>query len=345
LLQAGCGSNEAEAPRPPAEAVELTPLPPAPDPALVARLRESVVHHDRVWRRVLFTWTTQDQLADLRAERVLLFRSESPERGPAYFDQVVAARADAEAPPDPVARLLREPGLAARRFAWPSPWATLSGWDGESYGDRLIRVELRDDAVVARFDPTAAEEPWRFVDRHEAVVGLEDVVRDPSRLAAVYHVAASTPERAAYREYVLVNESMIARWSITPGETRSEIDRGVSLLADLTARIRTVPPADAGPTAEWARRVTSEVWPLTDDDAPVERSWEACLAFPNERHRLDEATLGRIAAALRAVPIPDRAVESRPRRDFELRPARPRVTAPRMRARPGGLGTFIRGTF
>jgi hypothetical protein len=90
-------------------------------------LARDVVTHDRFARRTLYTWTTKDQIEELRTTRQLLSRDESPAHGASYLDQVLYTLAQRG---DPTAALLYTTAFAKMRFAWHAPWATRGGFDG-----------------------------------------------------------------------------------------------------------------------------------------------------------------------------------------------------------------------
>jgi hypothetical protein len=91
-------------------------------------------------RRVLYTWTTSEQVAELRRRPVLLTRASSPTLGVGYLFTLLGERA---ARGDALARRLLDPRLAKGRFAWANPWATCKGVTGEDYGAELLRVVLK----------------------------------------------------------------------------------------------------------------------------------------------------------------------------------------------------------
>ncbi|HXK17414.1 MAG TPA: hypothetical protein VNG33_06420, partial [Polyangiaceae bacterium] len=90
-------------------------------------------------RRELFTWTTAEQIQEIRAGSVLMTRTERDGLGPGYAMQVlttlagctacIPSQADAVA----LAALLSGPAFAKARYAWTEPWATRVGWPGETY--------------------------------------------------------------------------------------------------------------------------------------------------------------------------------------------------------------------
>ena len=95
-----------------------------------------------------------------------------------------------------------------RRYAWVRLWATRMGIVRE-YGDQLIAVVLRADAIVGRYDPSL-DEPWEFRDLDERPIPIARVLADPSRIGAIMHVRRDGEPH--FREYVLCNASAIALW-------------------------------------------------------------------------------------------------------------------------------------
>src|ERR1044071_7353627 len=93
VLAGGC-KDPPQAPPPPAHhaaAVDLA--------SRVWRERASAEHP----HRVLYTWTTTEQIDELRRDRKLLVRESSPTKGASYYEQVVHALAKRG---DAIAKLL-----------------------------------------------------------------------------------------------------------------------------------------------------------------------------------------------------------------------------------------------
>jgi hypothetical protein len=229
LAAAACGAPVYDSPSPPGQS--------ASDRAgeLARALDRHHVWPDAFARRTLYTWTTPDQIEALRASQRLLVRDTSPTHGASYVEAVLAALA---AHGDPIATLLYSDGYARMRFAWPSPWATRAGFAelGETYGDQLIRIELKPEAIVVGVSTTRGVFDAR--DMTNARVPLADVARAPERIAAIYFESvrsgvppAPIPQpRASYREYALCNEAMIESWSAgTPDIARELVDEAALL--------------------------------------------------------------------------------------------------------------------
>ncbi len=275
LLVGGCSE-----PRPAPAPIAATVPAPTSELATAAALWQTPVTSAAFARRTFYTWTTDDQIAELRAGKVLLSREESPEHGASYYEQVVHALAAR----DPLAKLLDTTTFAKSRFAWPAPWATREGWTNEHYGDQLVRVTLRPDAIILALSTATGAFEARSLDGAAA-----DPLAHPERIAAVYF--AVEPERpfargiprnrSAYREYVLCNEAMVQSWTVGTGD-----------IADALA-------ADAAALEALAHF-------LTTNHAPPELAgqYAAALALDNPNYALAPATLATIARHLRETPKP-----------------------------------------
>ena len=185
---------------------------------------------------MLYSWTTDEQYEALRTDRVLLTRTERPGVGGGLIRDVLAALAAAG---DPLSQALQAPEFRAARYAWTNPWATLMGWPGESYGDRLIEIELREDAWVM----TLLGSQWQVLDHDNQPVARKEAIANPGRIGAIFHLhepdagaecggSFTRGGAGAYREYFLPNESMIARWSLATEQMRARME---SDLAELSA--------------------------------------------------------------------------------------------------------------
>ncbi|MDI1429566.1 hypothetical protein [Polyangium sorediatum] len=237
-------------------------------------------------RRVLFTWTTREQIAALEKAPVLLTRAESPEHGASYFDQLLHARALAK---DPLAQMLRTTPFARARYAWTAPWATTYGLGGESYGDQLLRVTLKPEAWIAVL--MTSKKALDVRDLAGKPVPIADALAHPERIAAVYFVhdtpktgyaasLAGPEERVGYREYVLCNESMIESWSLRTPEIRKELLDSAAALRALARHLFLHPPERRFTGTRWNVHVVTETFPLAAPVPTLLGAYEASLAFP-----------------------------------------------------------------
>lgn len=286
----GCAAER----RPVAHVVAIAPprTHPAQSPAkseaemLVADLAQGARYGDSAPPRVLYTWTQPEQIAELQKDERLLTRKRSAEGLPSLFDTQIASDSSR------LAQLLRRRELSLRRFAWSNPWATLAGWKGESYGDRLVRVELKRDALVLYHDPTATK-PWRVTDLAGLPVSRARALAHPDRIAAVYHVypgKKSGANAAPFREFVLVNESMIARWEVATPAVHRALDEARTLLGRVAAY------ATHHPATLPSDPVT--LWRHAPDKPSIADLYVANLAFPNGLYRFDARRLASLARRL-----------------------------------------------
>jgi hypothetical protein len=285
---------------PSASAPEQAP-PSATELAMRDRLDSEGVYQDRLTRRVLYTWTTPAQVEELRKTRTLLSRSEST-KGRSRYDADLDKRTDA------VARILRDPALAKKRFAWTNPWATSRGVFDETYGSELVRITLRGGAVIAVFDARESG-PVRVIDTNtNAETSAESVVSNPSRIAVVYHVSSATKPSSSdaypFREFVLMNESMIERWEIATKPLVSDLAADLEMLHTIRAAITREKPT-ARDAKEWGSTVSTTLWPKYPGPAqelpPVVRlsqRYDAALAFLTDSYALEIASLDAQISAL-----------------------------------------------
>lgn len=280
-----------------------------PDPS--ARLAGYAVTNASFARRVLYTWTSEEQIDELASKHVLLSRSESPKYGKSFYDRKMEERWMAG---DKLAALLRAPAFLKARFAWTAPWATLLGWPGESYGGQLIEVTLKPDAWIVMF--RTATSSWEGRDLSGAVVPMEKLLKRPDRIAAIHFVhdavvpppatgaapaRVSAPDgRDAYREYVLCNESMVESWAIGTERIQAEIQAGAEIL-EATAKFFAVQPPPVQRSDRWNAHVALIVWPGLVEVSNAKEAYEAALAFPNTNYAIDPQQIRAIATALRGI--------------------------------------------
>jgi len=266
---------------------------------LAARLRAQSVTDDDFARRVLYSWTTDPQVEDLRKHGVLLTADASTGEFTSPFSATMFARAGI----DPIAKLLHlHPALVKRRYAWPAAWPTRVPLGAVEYGDALVRVVLRADAIVGRFDGDA----WSFRTLDGQSVSEASIVADPSRLAAVLHVSFG------YREYVLVNESMVEEWSVGTPEIRAEIDDEIALLT-IAMEARHALDVDAGGTAQ-------DAWTSVSRGADLRTRWNAALAFDHDQYLPIEESLDTLLAKMRDYSVHGDPIRRRPSLAFKRGP-------------------------
>jgi hypothetical protein len=313
ILVALLGGCECDPPRETDSGAAPMAMPePAPSPVdprlevLRSWLRASAVSHTHVARPILYTWTRDEQIEELRAGAPVLSRSESTTGVRSGLD--VALDADTSE----FAQLMRRPGLSRWRFAWPSPWATRMGWpETGDYGDRLLRIELRPESLIAVYDSRITPRVVRFFTDEGNDVPLAEAMLVPQFWAAIYHVQESPgPDGAPRlaREFVIINESMIARVVYGTPQIESELAVERERLNFLATQL--------GPEAAPFTRL-SESWDaLPPDDADLRRLYDSSLAFSSPLYLPTEPNVRAIVAALSAQPGP--FFERQPSVTFDL---------------------------
>lgn len=301
------------------------PAPPDPSPALSPYR----VTNASYVRRVLYTWTTPEQIDELLRTRVLLSRSESPTYGPSYFDRVLAT---AWKKGDKLAALLQAPAFKKARFAWTAPWATFLGFPGESYGDQLIAVTLKPEAILLMYRTSTLK--WEARDMNDQVVPEAKVMLKPERIAGVFFVhdsvsppasgsvlrASASDGREAYREYVLCNEAMIESWSVGTEAIAAEMKANADAV-DAAAKYFEAYPPPAQRADRWNAHVALLVWPGIVPATNAKELFEAALAFPNQNYVIDVEPLRKLSARLRE--IRQRAVATTEKPSYKFPGAKP----------------------
>lgn len=246
---------------------------------------------------VFYTWTTDEQITDLDRDRVLLTRDRSPVNGTSFFERELAG-----ATTDPIATLVRTKAFAKVRFAWSAPWATLRGWPGETYGQQLIGVTLKSEAWIAVY--VSSTKTVTAIDLQGNAVPAKDALQHPERLGAVSFVHDGEVGKG-YREYVLCNESMIAKFSVGTDDEKKELASSIAAIKAFSTFVDAAPRRPPAPTA-FDARVQKESWSRTDSAAETDPYvlFEEALALPSAAYLPDSNTLHELLAALEALPLP-----------------------------------------
>lgn len=264
-------------------------------------------------RRELFTWTTAEQAAELRAGSVLMTRSEREGLGPGYamelLQKVAQSPTGVEYPEysdDTIAlaQVFSGPDFAKARYAWPEPWATRAGWPGEDYGDQLVRILLREDAWIARFEDGL----FSVFDMNNHPILAADALAQPERLAGVYFVrdgrtggprcgGSFSGGDDGYRELIIGNEAMIEEWSLGTPEIRARLEADAALVEEFFQRIRPCPASIDAHT--WNLNVVCS-WSDGPDPQPDEfRAYHDALAIPSANYLPQPAVLVQLVELLK----------------------------------------------
>lgn len=301
----------------------------------------------------VYTWTTLAQVQELAGRRTLLTREVSVVHGAAYYDQFLRLRTGS----DPVAAVLATKAFAKARFAWTAPWATLLGWPGESYGDQLVSVTLKPEAWVVIL--TTSGGPMRGVDLQGRGVPNTDLLAHPERVGAVYFVhddagaggrgtTAGALARAGYREIVLCNESMIARYGVGTTAELGAVAASVKAVQATLAYVEALPPAiwDTDSVDAWNRRAARE-WrtPRPEVNADPLDVYDAALAMPNESYAPEPKRLRALLERLNQLPRPERALAFTHEPTVKFVAADAKVPKPPLPTKVSKPGRPTRGTF
>jgi hypothetical protein len=253
---------------------------------------EQIFFKSRLARRELFSWTTDEQAAELRRDRVLFARSERPGLGPGYAFGVFAQIAnDGTSPPSQrsmLASLLGGELFEKVRYAWSEPWATRMGWPGEDYGGNLLRIVLKPEAWVV----VVENGDLSVFDLQNQSVSLNDALANPTRLGAIFYerdASAGGPScngsfnfgSNGYREFIVGNLAMVEEWSLGTQYIRERLSANVQQLTTFLQRIRGCPITSSA--QQWNLSVVCR-WddPLTE--LTELSAYEQSLAIPSDNY-------------------------------------------------------------
>lgn len=281
--------------------------PPVAMPCTPPPLEASAVFADQMFdnfnlaRQEFFSWTTDEQAAELRRDQVLFTRSERPGMGPGYAFEIIQHFADDSSYPDraQLAHLLGGELFAKARFAWSEAWPTRMGWPGEDYGGNLLRIVLKPEAWVA----VVRNGDLTVLDLRNQQVPLTEVLADPARIGAIFFQkdgATGGPSCGGsfvsgsngYREYILGNLAMVEEWSLGTQAIRDRLSESIERLSTFLQRMRACPVTSSA--QQWNLSVVCN-W-QTDGPATSELdAYERSLAIPSENYL---AVPGRIATMI-----------------------------------------------
>jgi hypothetical protein len=251
-------------------------------------------------KRVLYSWTTPEQVEELRRDRVLLTRTETPGLGRGYaFTSIDELAAHGTAPVNQLLARVSGELFTKVRYAWSNAWATRMGWPGEDYGDRLLRIVLKPEAwIVVVSDRVGAA----VIDMNNEVVPFERALAESHRIGAVYFYKVDIQGRdtfsscsGGYREFIVGNEAMIEEWSLGTEAIREQLEEDATLIETFLESVRANPPPispvgfNATVACQWDNSAITEL------DA-----YFRCLSMPSENYAPLPAQLAALSEALRA---------------------------------------------
>lgn len=277
------------------------PLPPCAVPGSL--LAEQVV--SQIGRqRVFYSWTTDEQVAELRAGGPLFSRSESPGkgRGLAMTDLAMFAE-NAVSLEQLLAGTLADTVFAKARFAWTNPWATVLGWPGETYGNQLLEIELKPEAWIAMFSGNSL----LVFDGEGQAVPIAQAQASPGRIGAIFFMASGSPSTGAcgdgsfsrggvgFREFVLGSMQMVQSWSLA---TPAIAARLASDIAALEAFQKDLPCLPIPDRTAWTDALIC-AWAIGAPDASALGDYGFALGIPSEFYFPTTDHLSALIAALR----------------------------------------------
>jgi hypothetical protein len=195
-------------------------------------------------RLELYTWTTDEDAAELREARVLFSASSrAPAAALALLSQL-GSSADSEAP---LAQALSQ-SFALSRFAWPEPWAIRMGLGSADPGGQLIRIELDETAWFA----VVESGQMSVHDAHNALVPQVTALAHPERIGAIFfdpspNCLGGCPNfqlvdpLTAFRGFLVGNQALISEWSIGTQQIRDRLSANTDQLTRFLNNTRSCP--------------------------------------------------------------------------------------------------------
>lgn len=223
------------------------------DSSLIYLIRSHGIYDDDFIRNTFYTWTTTEQINDLRTNKKLLTKSRSETKGYSLYDMTLR---DSVLKGLPVIQLLKQEQFAKKRFAWTSCWPTALGMEYEKYGDQLVKIVLKDNSIIGKFDILNLADPIQFFNLKGDTLNANYAIENQDRIAVIYHINSIKVKRTQaqmkrrgtfyqyvgrykkedwdieYREFVVMNEHMIT-WSYGTEDIKNEISSEINYLKQL----------------------------------------------------------------------------------------------------------------
>jgi hypothetical protein len=252
-------------------------------------------------QRVFYSWTTDEQVAELRAGTELFSRSERPGQGRGLLFDSLAAYAEAGGTDEAMlAGTLANQVFAKARYAWPNPWATVLGFPGETYGNQLLKIELTAEAWIAFFDGHGLA----VFDAENKLVPIESALANPQRIGAIFHITSGEAGSAycgtfssggvGFREFALGNIAMVARWSLATDEIAERLHRDIAELQAFEAQLVCL-----GDTSSWSSDVSC-AWTRNYFPTGMLANYDFALGLPSELYRPNASNIEALIATLEA---------------------------------------------
>lgn len=279
--------------------VERPRVPPPPvDPGLAF----SPVRTTGAPPAVVWSWTTTEQADELRRDKVLFTRESSPTLGRGLLFDVIEERA---AKGDAAAARLAGIELAKGRFGWSNPWATVRGaTSDETYGDELLRIEMRADTWYARV--RSSDVAIEFVDARGGAIATDTALASFDRVGGIVFEHDREVEREScstgsggggivYREIYVGNEARLAAVSHRTQEILGVLEARI----DELEAFRLWLAAPGSPSASWFAWACNAVAMWQGEPVDTIDRYVGSLAFATEAYRPTEPNIAAIVEELR----------------------------------------------
>ena len=252
-------------------------------------------------QRVFYSWTTDEQVTELRGGTELFSRSERAGQGRGLlFTELAAYGSSGVGAEATLADTLANDTFAKARFGWPNPWATLLGFPGESYGNQLLKIELMPEAWIAYFDGQSLS----VFNADNIYVPIETALANPQRIGAIFYRSRAEAGRTycgtfsmggvGFREFALGNIAMVARWSLATPEIAERLKADVAELQAFEQQIDCL-----GDTSSWSSDVTC-AWSYGGGGGSLLSNYDFALGLPSELYRPSAMNIEALVAALEA---------------------------------------------
>lgn len=247
---------------------------------------------DHAVHRVFYSWTTAEQIDELREGAPFLSRIVNAQGSQGTFYASMARQAAAG---NETAKFFLREEFQKSRYGWVNPLSYAAiGTQVYPFGERLLRLSLKKEAVIAVL---TSNFPVRVFATDGVEVAFEFLLSNPGRLGAIFFHDEDTvfrDEGACYpngplREFIFPNESMIESWEYAT----------VSVLADVAWYRRAVDDLLAITRANPASFPVSYCYQPQPPAAPVPKSLIDAFALVTE---IGTPTLAALAATLAALP-------------------------------------------
>jgi hypothetical protein len=197
-----------------------------------------------LFARELYTWTTDEQAAQLRKDKILFSQAAGSGAPFTFLSNAASGSANGDQ---------LEQGLTGEfqmgRYAWPEPWATRMGWPGQDPGGQLLRILLKPEALVLVALPGSVT----VFDAQARSVATSDALAQPERIGAIYFDTSNETSGncgGGYREFLVGNLAMVQEWSIGTQQIAERVAANVALLTQFLNTTRICP--QTGDPATWA---------------------------------------------------------------------------------------------